>query len=525
MKGIAERMNVKPKQHALVTCTREATTAGIEIAASGGNAVDTAVAAALDLLVSAMMMCSIGGGGFAIIKTPDGMVEFIDFFDCMPGKGADLKTYRKTARPKKVVLDCGTEYEVMIGHSTVSVPGTLRGLELLLTKHGTIPLKELLQPAIRDAKNGIRLNRNVHSFLSFSAQKVHWPTPYIKNILATPEGGLPEIGQLIKQPDLANTLELISQYGSDIIYNGEIANAIIKEIQDNGGLITYEDLRTYEPIMRTPLKTSYKGKTIWTNPPPSVGGPTLVEILNILSHHKIGQKLSPQDVAIIGKIQKKALFDKFTKYLDPNTNEEVAKELLSDEYARNCYKKIQPPPCTTHLSCIDDTGYAVGITMSMGYGSGVAIPGTGIFMSNCLGEIDLNPRGYLKTNPGDKLTSAMSPSIMYDSTNEDLLVLGGASSSRIPTSMMHIIMNITDFNMTLHEAINAPRCHYEDNEFSIEAGLEVDESMLADNTKMCLFETQERFFGGAHCARFKKGNLFEAANDPRRSGSAQTLLR
>lgn len=518
-------MITKPKQYALATCTREATTAGIEIAAAGGNAVDVAVAAALDLLVSNLFMCNIAGGGFLLVKTPDGDVECIDFFDCMPGKGTDIDAYRKIAQPKKVMIQCGTDYEVMIGHATVSVPGTLRGLELLLKKHGTMPLSELLQPAIRDAKNGVRVNRNVQGYISFTAEKIQWPNPYIKSIIATTEGKVPYIDYKVIQSDLANTLELIAKHGSDILYTGEIADAIVKELQDNGGLLNHEDLKTYEPNIRKPLKANYKGKTIWTNPPPSVGGATLVEMLNMFSNHTLKGKLSPQDVAVIAKIQRQALHDKYNRYLDPATNIEVSKELLSLEYAKECYKKIQPPPCTTHLSSLDDTGYAVSITMSMGYGSGVAIPGTGIFMSNCLGEIDLSPRGYLKTNPGDKLISAMSPSMMYDESTDDFIVLGGASSSRIPTSLMHLIMNITDFNMSLHDAINSPRCHYEDNEFAIELGLEVDRTLLDPQTKFSEFKTKERFFGGTNCVRHKKGHLFEASNDPRRSGAAQTFLR
>ncbi|MEW5820859.1 MAG: gamma-glutamyltransferase [Cyanobacteriota bacterium] len=517
-------MKKNPKQYALATCTREATTAGIEIASSGGNAVDVAVASAFDLLVSAVIMCSIGGGGFALVKTPDGKIELIDFFDCMPGKGIDLNKYRKNAKPDKVLLKCGTDYEVMVGHATVTVPGAVKGLELLLKRHGTMPLKELLQPAIRDAKNGTKFNRNLNDFISISAKEVHWRSNYIKNILSTPEGEVPGIGYRVKQPELSKTLELIAEYGSDVVYKGDIADSIIKEIQDNGGLVTYEDLKTYEPTIRKPLETIYKGKKIWTNPLPSVGGVTLVQILNAISHMKIGNKLSPEDVAIIGKIQRKALFDKFNKYIDPEKNEEISRELLSSEYALNCYKKILSSPNTTHLSCIDDSGYAVSITMSMGYGSGVAIPDRGIFMSNSLGEIDLNPRGYLMAQPGEKLVSCMSPSLMYDESTNDLVVMGSASSSRISTSLMHVIMNMTDFNMSLHEAINSPRCHYENNEFSIETGLEVDDSLLDNETKICWFDTKERFFGGSHCVRYKEGKLLEAVNDPRRSGSAQTML-
>ena len=522
-KGLRE-MSKKPRQFAISSCTRESTTAGIEITAAGGNAVDAAVGVAYTLLVSAIMMTSAGGGGFAVVRTPDGEVEAIDFFDCMPGKGVDMDNYRQIAKPKKVHLDSGLGYDVMIGHACVSVPGVTKGLDLLLKRHGTMPLKEIIQPAINFARTGTRFNKNLYDFFSDSAEKIHWSTEYARKIFSKPDGSMPEIGTLIKQHDLANTLELIAEQGSDVIYKGEIAEAIVKEVRGGGGLVTMEDLNTYEAIVKKPTCTTYRGKQIWTNPPPAVGGVTLAEILNILSLKEFGKYLSPQDVAFIGKAQRQALFDKFTKYIDPNTNEEVSKELLSPEYAAEIYQKILPPAHTTHLSVIDESGYAVGLTMSQGYGSGVMIPGTGILMTNSMGEMDLTPMGYLKNDPGDRLISGMSPTIVYDKDSEDLLVIGSAGSSRIPTSIAHVIMNIADFDMSLHEAISAPRCHYEDNDFAIEKGLEVDKSLLDDKTKVFVFNDPVRFFGGTNCARYKKGHLMEASNDPRRSGSAQTVI-
>lgn len=514
----------KAKQYAIASCTREATSVGIEIAADGGNAVDAAVGVAFDLMVSNILMASVGGGGFATIRTPEGHVETIDFFDAMPGKGLNPKYFQKYANPQKVKLDYGVGIEVMLGHSTIGVPGTVKGLELLLKRHGTMPLKEVVQPAIEHARSGIKLSNTLSYWLELSAKEVHWYTRACKKILSTPAGDIPSPGFILKQQDLANTLEIIGQYGSDVVYKGDIADAMVQEMKNNGGLITFEDLSTYEAIIREPLCINYRGRQIWTNPPPSIGGATLAHILNMISHANLGTEHTPETIALVSHAIRQALFDKYSKYVDITTNEEVAKELLSPDYAEECYKKIQPSPNTTHLSCLDNTGCACGITMSIGYGSGVAIPETGIIMDNSLGEMELNPKGFLKANPGDRLMSGMTPTIMYDKESDDLVVLGTPGATRIPPTIAQVLINIVDHKMDLLSALSSHRFHYEDNKFSYEPDIEVDKSLYSDKVDICAFEDINMYFGGAQSARFKKGRLPEAATDRRRSGSAQTLI-
>lgn len=517
-------MSPKPSKYALVTTLKEATSAGYDIASAGGNAIDVGIAAAFTLLVGDIMMCSIGGGGFAIIKTPDNKIEIIDFFDNMPGKGIDIKEFRANCKPNIVEMNTGLDMKVMIGHATVPVPGAVKGLDFILNRHGTMPIRDIVQPATSHARNGTIINKTIYDCFLESYDTIHWLSPYEKSILSTEDGQVPHRGYRLKQTDLANTLELIGQYGSDVIYKGDIAKSIVEEVQSGCGLVTYEDLSTYEPIIRMPLKSKYRSFEIFTNPPPSVGGATLFEILNILSLHEFKQPFSPADISVIAKAQNQALFDKFNKYLDPETNEEVAKELLSDHYSRSIYKKISPTPHTTHLSCIDDSGYAIGITMSMGYDSGVPIPGTGIFMSNSLGEMDLNPAGYLNNTPGRRLISGMTPSIAVNTENNDTIVLGGAGSARIPTSLAQVIINLTDRKMDLSKAIATPRVHFEENRLAVEPGVAIDMSLFSEETKLCQFKEQYKYFGGTQCAIIKDNIMPKAVNDPRRSGSAQTMI-
>ncbi len=309
-------MKRKPRKFGIASGTNEATSVGIEIAALGGNAVDAAVGVAFDLLVSNIMMCSIGGGGFATVKTPDGEIETIDFFDSMPGKGLGHEYFREHANPQKVHLSYGVGIEVMIGHATVGVPGAVKGLEKLLERHGTMPLKEVIQPAVEHARAGLQLNDTLSYWLKISAHKIQCYTKYSKKLFTTPAGRIPEKGYLLKMPDLANSLEIIGGYGSDVVYKGDIADAIVEEMKQGGGFVTYEDLASYDAIIRKSLKTTYRGKHIYTNPPPSVGGTTLVELMNIISHINFEETYTPQLVATVGKAIRLALYDKFHRYHD-----------------------------------------------------------------------------------------------------------------------------------------------------------------------------------------------------------------
>jgi gamma-glutamyltranspeptidase/glutathione hydrolase len=516
-------MKNTPKILALATSTCEATVAGIEIAQAGGNAFDVAVTAAFNLLVSNVLMCSAGGGGFASIRHPDGRVEIIDFFDAMPGKGLSPEYVKEYVKPKKATLGMAIHTETLYGHPTAGVPGVIKGLEYILNSYGTMPLKEVMQPAIKDAREGIKVNNSLIYIMQISQGGPHWSNEYEINIL-TPEKTIPPLGYCLKQTDLARTLELIAEKGSDTFYKGEIADAIVEEMNRGGGLITYEDLKNYKVIVREPLKSTFKKHTLYTNPPPSSGGLTLVEMLQMIKLREFGSSFTPQDRSIIAKIQKQALHDKYSRYIDPVTDLEVSKEMLSEDYALQMYKKIVPSPHTTHLSCVDNTGRAIGITMSMGYDSGAAIPGTGIFMDNTLGELDLNPDGYLKNVPGNRLKSGMAPSILINEENKDIVVLGTAGASRISTCLLQIILNMVLLNDDLYTAICRSRYHYEENKLTMEPGIEIDKSLLNENPEYIELSSLNMYLGGAHCARLLNGKLPEAFVDPRRSGAAIQLV-
>ncbi|OGH96233.1 MAG: hypothetical protein A2104_06815 [Candidatus Melainabacteria bacterium GWF2_32_7] len=505
----------KPKRIAVASCTGWATEAAGKVIESGGNAFDAAICAAFELMISNPLMCSIGGGGFAAVKSANDEVKIIDFFDCMPGKGLNKGLFGKNARI--VDLPYGTGIQVISGHSSIGVPGTLKGLEYISKQYGLLPLKEVLQPAITNAVIGVPMNSPMARYLAISAGPLHWFTEYSKKLLSTPDGEIPKEGFLYKNPDLANTLNLIAQYGSDIVYKGEIGEKIVNEVQSGGGILTLEDLSNYDVIIRKPIFTEYGKYKIYTNPPPSVGGLTLIQMLKVISRLNVTE-YNPVIVSKLGKIIHTALTDRYSCIEEGRKDFKEYFKLAEDNYILEKYKNILPSPSTTHISCVDDLGNACSITMSIGYGSGVAIPETGILMDNVLGELELNPLGFHALDPGERLVSSMSPTIIYDDFKKDMLVLGTPGASRIATSLMQIIININNLNMSLKEALSAPRIHWEDNKFALEAGRDFDESEIPPEWEVVRFPDIDMYFGGIQCVKlFGDGNL-DAASDPRRCG-------
>ncbi len=509
----------KPGKVGIASCTPYATDAAAQIALAGGNAIDAAIAGAFDLMVSNILMCSIGGGGFATVKVPGRNPVIFDFFDAMPGIGLDRGEFGKNMRTEKVPYGIGID--VITGYSSIGVPGTSKGLEHVSKTFGNLSLKETLAPAIRHAREGVPLNSTIAYWLSISAEKIHWHTEYSKSLLSTQDGQVPKAGYPIKNPDLANTFEIIAEEGTDIIYKGEIAQKMSEYIRQGGGIVTAEDLRNYQVIERKPLSTRYRNYEIFTNPPPSVGGLTLIQMLKALSAHKING-YDPKTVARFGRVIHTALNDRYSLFRAGNRNFNDLYTLVEDDYVMEKYQNIAPSPNTTQISCLDDLGNSCSITMSMGYGSGVALPGTGICFGNILGELELNPFGFHALDPGMRLVSGMAPTVAVDSRNKDLLAIGSPGASRIAPAIMQTIVNISDLGLHLCDAIEMPRVHWEDGKLVVEAKMDVDTGMVPDDWEIVKFDNLDMYFGGVQCVRLSKNDM-TACSDPRRCGTSRIV--
>jgi gamma-glutamyltranspeptidase/glutathione hydrolase len=496
--------------------TPYAAEAAAETYRAGGNAADAAVAAAAAVGVTEPLMSSIGGGGFALVRDSSGRAELIDYYDVMPGKGLPASAFGAGGAPQTVILKYGAGVRSIVGGASSAVPGSLRGWEKILERHGRLGLGEALAPAIRLAREGFNLCRTSGLWFQVAEEVLRLTDETRKHFYKGDRVYLE--GEEVRFPELADTLQAVGEVGVELFYEGELARRISSYMLKMGGIITEEDLADYGVVVREPMSVSYGAGAMYTNGPPSAGGPTLAQMLKVLSAYDLVAMPDEQYAMLLAGAMKLALKDRDSQYLDGDRNGEVAQRLTGDEYAAEQRRRIFSSfgsPHTTHLSCVDGDGLAVSITASMGYGSGLVVPGTGIPMNNTLGEPELNPRGFHALVPGERLVSSMSPTVV-SSEEGGLISLGSPGASRIPTAILQTVINVVDFGMSLEEAVLAPRIHAEDDLFAYEAGARTAD--LDEYGRVLSYETPNMFFGGVNAVRRTPAGRFEAAADPRRSG-------
>jgi gamma-glutamyltranspeptidase / glutathione hydrolase len=496
--------------------TPYAAEAAAETYRAGGNAADAAVAAAAAVSVTEPLMSSIGGGGFALVRNPSGGAELIDYYDAMPGKGLPDSAFGAGGSPQSIILKYGAGVRSIVGGASSAVPGSLRGWEKLMERHGRLGLKEALAPAVRFAREGFRVCRT--SALWFGvAEEVLKLTDETRRHFYKGERVYLE-GEEMRFPDLADTLEAVGEGGASLFYEGELARRISAYMLEMGGIISEEDLADYEAVVREPMSVRYGAGAMYTNGPPSAGGPTLAQMLKVVSAYDLATMPEAEYVRVMTGAMKLALRDRETAYLDGSENRRIAERLTGEEYAAEQRRRIFSAfgsPHTTHLACVDSDGLAVSITASMGYGSGLVVPSTGVPMNNTLGEPELNPKGFHALVPGERLISNMSPTVVT-SKEGGVIALGSPGASRIPTAILQTVINVLDFGMTLEGAVLAPRFHAEGDLFAYEAGARTAD--LDSYERVLSYETPNMFFGGVNAVRRTPDGRFEAAADPRRSG-------
>ena len=503
---------------AVAAGTPYAAEAAVEAYRAGGNAADAAVAAAAAVSVTEPLLSSIGGGGFALVRDPDGSAELIDYYDAMPGKGLPASAFGAGGNPQTVVLKYGAGVNSTVGGAAVAVPGALRGWEAVLERHGRLTLGETLRPAARFAREGFRLCKSSAMWFQV-AEEVLRLTDETKKNFYNGERVYAE-GERMSFPGLADTLEEIGEEGVGLLYEGRLGHQLSSYILKMGGLITERDLAEYEAVVREPLSVAYGPGEIFTNGAPSAGGATLAQMLRVVSGYDLARMPAPEFVRVMAGAMRLALHDRETAYVDGEENGPVAERLTSEEYAKEQRRRLAGlfgSPNTTHISCVDSDGLAVAITATMGYGSGLVVPGTGIPMNNTLGEPELNPKGFHALSPGERLISSMCPTIV-SSEEGGLISLGSPGASRIPTAILQTLVNVLDLGMPLEAAVLAPRFHAEGDLFAYESGARTAD--LDTFGQVLVYDEPSMFFGGVNAVRRTPEGLFEAAADPRRSGGA-----
>ncbi len=511
-----------------------ATAVGVDILKNGGNAIDAAVATAFTLGVVEPNASGLGGGGFIMFyNAKTKKVEVIDYREVAPLK-ATPDMYKLTADGK--IVDKATSE----GHRAVAVPGTLAGLDMALKRWGTMKLEDVMAPAIRIAEEGYTVSETFNGMMKDNFDKLtKFPEAakiYLKN-------GLPyEVGDKIVLKDLAKTYRLIAQKGPSVFYEGEIADALVKEMEAGGGLITKSDLAMYKPSLRDPVRGTYRGYEIISMPSPSSGGTHIIQILNMLEGYdmaKMGHN-TPASIHIMAEVMKHAFADR-SKYSGDKDFVSVPTEgLVSKEYAASLRATIsentasQKVPAgdawkyqsggTSHSSYVDKDGNMVALTQTINYffGSGVLIPGYGIMMNDEMDDFVPAPGNANSVQARKKPLSSMSPTIVLKD-GKPFLSFGTPGATRIITAMPQILMNMVDYGMDLQQAINAPRIHCMTGDIFMESRIpkETQEALKAKGHKISVRGEMDLYFGGAQgvVVDAGRGKLYGAA-DPRRDGFA-----
>jgi gamma-glutamyltranspeptidase/glutathione hydrolase len=514
-----------------------------EILNKGGNAVDAAVATGLALAVTYIDAGNIGGGGFMTIKMDD-EIAFIDYREKAP-----------KAAHKDMYLDQDgnvIEYSTLIGGQAAGVPGTVSGFWKAHQRFGKLPWKELVEPAIKLAEEGFFpakiLVDDIHEMRDWFKDKTNFEQ-YFLHI---------DTKKKFKQPELAETLRRIAEFGAEDFYFGKTAKLIVEQMKNSNGLITMEDLNAYEAVWRKPLRARWRDYEIISSPPPSSGGFAIIQLLKMkdyLQHYFENlDHNSAQYIHLVAEMEKRVFADRAEYLGDPDFFDIDIETLISEDYIAKRALEVNPDsisaiegvnpglesPDTTHYSIVDQWGNAVSntYTINWNYGSGVVIEGAGFLLNNEMDDFSAKPGvpnifGVVgnvanEIQPEKRMLSSMSPTIIMKDDKVEM-VLGTPGGSTIFTSVFQAIVNIIDFDMTPFEAIEATRFHHQllppdevtYNGFSIGKPLP-QETILLLGEKGYKAVPHSYDYGDIQII-MKKQDSWIAASDPRDRGDSRVI--
>ena len=520
----------------VVTDAPLATDVGVEILRRGGNAVDAAVAVGFALAVVYPEAGNLGGGGYMVIRMADGRTAALDYREVAP-----------LAATRNMFLDERGEAtdKSVVGPLASGVPGAVAGLVAAHGRYGALPLVDVIRPAVRLASDGFAVD-------SALARSLRNATPLIAEFGGSgtflPGAAAPSPGTQLRQPALARTLERIAANGADGFYRGETARAIADELGRLGGILTAEDLARYAAVWREPVRATYRGHTVLSMPPSSSGGVTIAETLNILEGY---DPLPPfgttRRVHLLASAYQRAFVDRNEKIADPAFVPVPITELTSKAYAARLRATIdigRATPTrsliparaegseTTHYSVVDAAGNAVATTTTLNalYGSGVFITRAGFFMNDEMDDFAARPGfpnmfGLVQgeanaVQPGKRMLSAMSPTIVLAPGDTLLLVVGARGGPRIITGTSQVIMNVIDDRMTLADAMSAPRVHHQALPDTLRHEQNGLVSAVADSLKAMAWGVGPTGGIGLINAIMRVPSGYHGVADPRSSGKA-----
>ncbi|HXF96896.1 MAG TPA: gamma-glutamyltransferase [Gemmatimonadales bacterium] len=515
-----------------------ASAVGVDILKRGGNAVDAAVAVGFALAVVLPEAGNIGGGGFLVYRDTAGLVRALDYRETAPGRAT-----------RDMYLDSlgNVTDRSLTGHLAVGVPGSVAGLHRMWESYGRLPWATLVEPAVRLARDGHVVDSVRHVSIAEQVERLRkFPASAAQFLV---HDTAPPIGAILRQPDLARTLQLIADSGPSVFYRGQIAELIVDEMERGGGLITRADLAGYQAKWRDPIRLTYRGYTVYSMPPASSGGITLGIILNIVEGYDTLPAFGTAgQVHLNAEAMRRAFVDR-NRYLgDPDFVPLPLARLLSKSYAAGLRAQIDPRRATptpvmagssprgdhtTHYSIVDAEGNAAAVTTTLngGFGSAVTVTGAGFLLNNEMDDFTAAPGqpnqyGLIQGEanaiaPGKRMLSAMTPSIVLDREGDLLMVVGTPGGPTIITTVYQVITNVLDHGMGLAEAVAAPRIHHQ----ALPDVIRYEPGGLAASTVEALLAMghrveERRVYSGDVAAILRGPAGWIGVADPRRGGGA-----
>ena len=483
--------------------------AAAEILQAGGNAFDAAVAAGFASAVAEPTLTSLGGGGFLLARTNSANREseeiLFDFFVDTPGQGRKEELLEPHFFPVTVHFPASDQI-FNVGLGSVAVPGNLKGFLHVHKRLGRLPLKTVVAPALHLAQNGLTVNDSQAYFLKLLKPIMTFSA--VGRSLYGHNGDYMGAGALLANPELARFLKTLPIDQGKSFYSGELARIIDRDMGHGNGLLTEEDLASYQVIERRPLAIPYHNYTLLTNPPPSMGG-TLMELaLAIRATQPLAQMTwgTPEHLMTLARMMLEVEEHRARTATTECTEDDEEQTRL---FSRG----------TTHISIADKEGNVASMTTSNGEGSGYYVPGTGIMLNNMMGEDDLHPEGFHACPPGQRVASMMSPSILMHKDSVKL-VIGSGGSKRIRTAILQVLSNIVDFGWQVKDSVELPRIHWDGDTLQVEPGLPAATvAALAEHWPVNIWPDRNMYFGGVHTVM--PGTA--GGGDPRRGGSVAVV--
>ncbi len=469
--------------------------AGARVLREGGNAVDAAVGAMLTSFVTEPLLTGLGAGGYMLVAGGGVAPTLLDFFVQAPTRVGD----GSEAELQAIDVSFGDAEQVFyVGPASCGVYGAPAGVCEAMGRWGTVPLETLAAPAAKLARDGVVLNAG-QAYVAEILVDLLTSTPECAALWA-PGGQLLREGGVLRNPELADALAILARDGAEPFYRGEVASAVCEWLRERGGSLRPSDLAGYDATERTPIDVAYRDRRILTNPPPSAGGTLLAYSLALLDRGP-----APPTLRSVVDAMAAAQSERTPEFVEGLNEDGFLERFLGSRLG-----------ATTHISVIDARGCACSVTCTNGEGSGVVVPGTGMHINNVMGEQDLNPLGFHLHPAGRRMPSMMAPSVVMRE-GEVELVLGSAGSNRIRSALLQTIVAVVDRGMSVRDAVEAPRVHFEDGVVFAEPGIDAHE--LDERQRVVRFGALNLFFGGVQ-ATLRQGSRISGAGDPRRGGVA-----